>query len=417
VTTFPSIPERLRSVNPTILLSAFAPVAWGTTYLVTTELMPAERPLLTAAVRVLPIGLLLTLRARRLPRGAWWWRTAVLGALNIGVFQALLFVAAYRLPGGVAATAGAVQPLVVGVLAAWLLAERLRPGLVLAAVGGILGVGLLVLTPEARLDPVGVGAALAGTVSMAVGVVLTKRWGRPVDLVTATGWQLVAGGLLLAPLTLALEGFPPAFTMANWAGAAWLSVIGTGVAYLLWFRGIERLAVNHLSFLGLLSPLVATVLGWALLDQSLTGGQLTGAALIAVTVVATQAGATLTSKRAAPAVTATSISARKELTSCNPIALTDSQPQAPDVMSHLVAPDTYLLPNLYQAGPETFLPGQLHGDPRQGADGRGHRRPYPHPTNQPPPNREHDRDPARIIGHRSATSEEGSEERPRSPPH
>jgi probable blue pigment (indigoidine) exporter len=286
-------------VNPTILLSALAPVAWGTTYLVATELMPAERPLLTAAVRVLPIGLLLTLRARRLPRGAWWWRTTVLGTLNIGVFQALLFVAAYRLPGGVAATAGAVQPLIVGVLAAWLLAERLRPGLVLAAVGGILGVGLLVLTPEARLDPVGVGAALAGTVSMAVGVVLTKRWGRPVDLVTATGWQLVAGGLLLAPLALALEGFPPAFTIANWVGAAWLSVIGTGVAYLLWFRGIERLPVSHLSFLGLLSPLVATVLGWALLSQSLTAGQLTGAGLIAGTVVATQANATLTSRRAA----------------------------------------------------------------------------------------------------------------------
>jgi probable blue pigment (indigoidine) exporter len=309
----PSIPERLRTVNPAILLSALAPVAWGTTYLVATELMPADRPLLTAAVRVLPIGVLLTLRARRLPRGSWWWRTAVLGTLNIGVFQALLFVAAYRLPGGVAATAGAVQPLVVGVLAAWLLAERLRPGMVLAAVGGILGVGLLVLTPEARLDPVGVGAALAGTVSMATGVVLTKRWGRPVDLVTATGWQLVTGGLLLAPLALALEGLPPALTMANWAGAAWLSVIGTGAAYLLWFRGIERLPVSHLSFLGLLSPLVATVLGWAVLSQSLTAGQLTGAGLIAGTVVATQAGATLTSERAAPAVTAAPVSSRKEL--------------------------------------------------------------------------------------------------------
>jgi probable blue pigment (indigoidine) exporter len=310
----PSIPERVRSVNPMILLSALAPVAWGTTYLVASELMPPDRPLLTAAVRVLPIGLLLTLRARRLPRGNWWGRTAVLGALNIGVFQALLFVAAYRLPGGVAATAGAVQPLVVGVLAAWLLAERLGPGLVLAAVGGIVGVGLLVLTPAARLDPVGVGAALAGTVSMGFGVVLTKRWGRPVDLVTATGWQLVAGGLLLAPLALALEGRPPAFTTANWAGASWLSVVGTGVAYLLWFRGVERLPVSHLSFLGLLSPLVASVLGWAVLDQSLTGGQLTGAALIAATVVTTQAGATLTTEGVAPAATAAPISRRKELT-------------------------------------------------------------------------------------------------------
>jgi probable blue pigment (indigoidine) exporter len=141
---------------------------------------------------------------------------------------------------------------------------------------------------------------------MASGVVLTKRWGRPVDVVTATGWQLLAGGLLLAPLALALEGRPPAFTMANWAGAGWLAVVGTGVAYVLWFRGIERLAVNHLSFLGLLSPLVATVLGWVVLDQSLTAGQLTGATLIALTVAATQTGVTRTSKCATPAAAAIS---------------------------------------------------------------------------------------------------------------
>lgn len=261
------------------------------TGLVTTELMPADRPVLTALVRVLPVGLLLTAAARELPSGSWWWRTAVLGALNIGVFQVLLFVAAYRLPGGVAATAGAVQPLVVAALATGLLGERFPLRTALAGLGGIVGVGLLVLTPQAALDPLGVVAALAGTVSMGTGVVLTKRWGRPVGLVTATGWQLVAGGLLL-PLAFALEGPPPIFTSRNWLGAVWLATVGTGVAYTLWFRGIERLPVSSLSFLGLLSPLTATVLGWVVLDQSLTVGQLDGAALIATTVIATQIAGT-----------------------------------------------------------------------------------------------------------------------------
>ncbi len=272
----------------TVLLTALAPVAWGTTYLVTTELMPADRPVLTALVRVLPIGILLTASARQLPSGSWWWRTAVLGVLNIGVFQVLLFVAAYRLPGGVAATAGAIQPLVVAGLATGLLGERFRLRTALAGLGGVVGVGLLVLTPEAALDPLGVLAALAGTVSMGTGVVLTKRWGRPVGLVTATGWQLVAGGLLLLPLAFVLEGPPPIFTGRNWFGAVWLATAGTGVAYSLWFRGIERLPVSSLSFLGLMSPLTATVLGWVVLDQSLTAGQLGGAALIAATVISTQ---------------------------------------------------------------------------------------------------------------------------------
>jgi probable blue pigment (indigoidine) exporter len=275
----------------TVLLTALAPATWGTTYLVSTELMPSDRPLLTAAVRTLPVGVLLTVLARQLPTGGWWWRSAVLGTLNIGVFQALLFIAASRLPGGVAATAGAVQPLVVAVLASRLLGDRLRLRTALTGLGGILGVSLLVLTPRATLDPLGIVAALAGTVSMAAGVVLTRRWGRPVGLMTATGWQLGAGGLLLAPLALALEGAPVTWTGSNWAGATWLAVVGTGVAYGLWFRGIEHLSVTAISFLGLTSPVVATVLGWVVLDQTLSTGQLAGAALIATTVIAAQIGA------------------------------------------------------------------------------------------------------------------------------
>lgn len=273
---------------PTVLVTALAPAIWGTTYIVTTELMPADRPLLTALLRALPVGLVLTAAARQLPRGHWWWRTAVLGTLNIGAFFALLFVAAYRLPGGVAATAGALQPLVAAALAAWLLGERFTRRVALAALSGVAGVALLVLGPDAALDPLGVAAALAGTVSMATGVVMTKRWGRPVPLLTATGWQLVAGGLVLLPLAVLVEGAPPTFTPENWLGTGWLAVLGTGLAYSLWFRGIERLPVNALTFLGLMSPVVATVLGWALLEQRLTPLQLTGAVLVAVAVVAPQ---------------------------------------------------------------------------------------------------------------------------------
>lgn len=268
----------------TLLLAALAPAIWGTTYIVTTELMPTDRPLLTALLRALPAGIVLTAASRRLPRGEWWWRTAVLGTLNIGAFFALLFVAAYRLPGGVAATAGALQPLVAAGLAAWLLRERFTRRVAAASLTGVAGVALLVLGPEAALDPVGVAAALAGTVSMAAGVVLTKRWGRPVGLLAATGWQLIAGGLVLAPLAILIEGAPPQFTTQNWVGTGWLALVGTGLAYSLWFRGIERLPVNAITFLGLLSPVVATVLGWSVLGQDLTALQLTGAGLVVLAV-------------------------------------------------------------------------------------------------------------------------------------
>ena len=91
-----------------ILLTVLAPTIWGTTYAVATELLPPNHPLLVAALRSLPIGLLMTAWLRQLPKGIWWWRILLLGSLNIGIFQALLFIAAYRLPGGVAATVGAI---------------------------------------------------------------------------------------------------------------------------------------------------------------------------------------------------------------------------------------------------------------------------------------------------------------------
>ncbi|GAA3336309.1 EamA family transporter [Amorphoplanes nipponensis] len=265
---------------PILLVTALTPVAWGTTYAVTTEFLPPGRPLLAATLRALPAGLLLLALTRRLPHGEWWWRSLVLGALNIGVFFALLFVSAYRLPGGMAAVLGAAQPLIVAALTVLLLTERVALRTVLAAVAGAGGVALAVLTAEARLDPVGLLAGLAGTTSMAFGLVLTKRWGQPAGspLVT-TGWQLTAGGLLLAPLTLGVEGLPAAVTGVNLAGYAYLSLVGTALAYTIWFRGVQRLDAARVSLLGLLSPLVATVVGWAALGQRLTAAQVLGMVL------------------------------------------------------------------------------------------------------------------------------------------
>ena len=127
-------------------------------------------------MRSLPIGLLLTIGLRKLPQGIWWLRIFVLGVLNIGIFQAFLFVSAYRLPGGVAATVGAVQPLLV-IWFAWLmLSEKPSKLAILAAIAGFIGVGLLVLGPSAQLDAIGVLAAIGGALTMGLGTVLVKKW-------------------------------------------------------------------------------------------------------------------------------------------------------------------------------------------------------------------------------------------------
>lgn len=134
---------------------------WGTTYLVTSEWLPPDRPLLSGAIRALPAGLVVLAATRTLPRGDWWWRAAVLGTLNIGAFFALLFLAAYRLPGGVAATLGAVQPLAVAGLAFVLLRERPTRWRLGWGVAGTVGVAAMVLRGHFTMDALGVAVAIA----------------------------------------------------------------------------------------------------------------------------------------------------------------------------------------------------------------------------------------------------------------
>lgn len=279
----------LRNRLALILVTALAPAVWGSTYLVTTEFLPPGRPLLAAVIRSLPAGLLLILLTRQLPKGIWWWRAFALGALNIGIFLALLFVAAYRLPGGVAATVMAIQPLIVAGLAAALLGERLSVKTAIAGVAGVLGVSLLVLRANAQLDAIGVIAALAGAVTMASGIVLNKRWGSPVPVIAMTGWQLAAGGLLLLPIAYFVEGPPPAtLTITNIAAYAYLAIPGAAIAYAIWFRGIHELSATSVTFLSLLSPVVATTLGWLVLGQSLSPWQGLGALIVLGALLAVQ---------------------------------------------------------------------------------------------------------------------------------
>ncbi|MFC4148138.1 EamA family transporter [Micromonospora mangrovi] len=284
-------------------VTALAPAIWGSTYLVTTELLPAGRPYLAAVARALPAGLVLLAFGRVLPRGAWIWRALVLGTLNIGLFFLLLFIAAYRLPGGVAALIMSFQPMLVLVLAALLLRDRIRPLHLAACLLGATGVALLVLRPTAVLDPIGVAAALAGAASMASGIVLTKRWARPagVGVLQFTGWQLTAGGLVLLPVTLAVEGLPSHLTGRNLTGLSYLAVAGSLFGYAVWFRGIDRLPALAVSFLSLVSPIVASVLGLIFLDQRLNLTQFIGALIIIAAVALAQLRSSPPSTPPAPA--------------------------------------------------------------------------------------------------------------------
>lgn len=271
-----------------IALTALAPAVWGTTYIVTTEALPADVPLSLSVLRALPAGLILLALTQSFPGRDWIVRLFVLGSLNFAIFWSLLFVAAYRLPGGVAATLGAMQPLMVILMAHCAFGTPIRTAALIAAFSGILGVALLVLGPSSRLDWIGIAAGLGGAASMAAGTVLSRRWQPKASPLAFAGWQLTAGGLLLLPAALLLEPPLAALTPTNVAGLIWLGPFGAAVTYWLWFRGIARLNPASVSMLGMLSPVTAVTIGGLWLGETLSTPQAIGAVLVFASIIVGQ---------------------------------------------------------------------------------------------------------------------------------
>jgi probable blue pigment (indigoidine) exporter len=279
-----SMEDKLR----TPLFTALAPAAWGSSYFVTAHFLPPDRPLFAAALRALPVGLVMLGLSRRLPSGSWWWRSLVLGALNIGAFFPLIFLAGYHLPGGLAATLTATSPIAV-MLVAWALISE-RPALLslAGAVVGIAGVGLLVLDGGLRVDRVGVAASLGAVAISSLGYVLAKRWQPPVDMLTFSAWQLIAGGMVLVPLAALVEGAPPALDARAIGGFLYICVFGTALAYVAWFTGLKRMPAGAVALIGLVNPVVGTILGVAFGGEAFGLTQLLGMALVLGGVLAGQ---------------------------------------------------------------------------------------------------------------------------------
>jgi probable blue pigment (indigoidine) exporter len=219
----------------------------------------------------------------------------VLGVCNIGLFFPLIFLAAYHLPGGLAATLQATSPLAVMALAAGVLHERAGALRVGAALVGIVGVALLVLESPGRVDTLGLVGAFGSVLVSAVGFVLVKRWQAPVDMLTLVSWQLVVGGLVLLPVALLVEGPPPAIDAPALGGFLWLGLVGTVLAYVCWFRGLSLMPAGAASLVGLINPVVGTLLGVLFAGEIFGWVQALGMALVLGGVLAGQArGARMT---------------------------------------------------------------------------------------------------------------------------
>lgn len=272
-------------MNPT-LAGALAASIWGTTY-VATDFLPPD-PVFISAVRSFGGAIPLILISRAWPDRIWLMRAIVLGTFNCGLFFALLFVGALRLPGGIAGTLQSLVPLFAVFLAWPLLGQTpslARIGFILI---GSVGVALLLTEGPVALDQIGILAALGAAISSAIGAVLLNRWGMPPSMIALTSWQLVVAGVELTVLSLFISDHPVALSGTNVVAFLYLCLVGTAVAFFLWFYAIVHGGASRVASLVLFSPLVAFIMDAVFRDLFPSAVQALGAVLVMVSVVASQ---------------------------------------------------------------------------------------------------------------------------------
>jgi drug/metabolite transporter (DMT)-like permease len=206
-------------------------------------------------------------------------RRDVSATLAGGVFlvaaNALLFIGQQTVPSGVAAILQGLVPIITTLWALLLLEQRITPAGAAGIVLGFVGVGLIVRPDPSNLlasDLLGKFIILGQVMFVALGGVLVDRAKPTIASTALTGWSMALGGILLHIGSLAAgESLAGAtFSQAAVGAVVYLGVFSTAFAFVIYFTILERYGALETSLVAYLVPVIATVAGAVLLDESIT---------------------------------------------------------------------------------------------------------------------------------------------------
>lgn len=264
-----------------VLLGSIAPITWGLNYLVIKQFLPADLFLWGSALRSLPAGLLLLVIARKLPHGDMWWKSAVLGVINMAAFFVLIYLSAQLLPSNVAASVMSLGPVAI-LLFAWPMSgERPTSYKISFATIGVIGALLIIGGASGTISGWGIASSVLAMSLSAFGSLLNKRWTAGQPLLATTSWQLVWAGLIMCVIAAFFEPFPP-ITAHTVTGYFYTSIIATGIAYVCWFGAFANIQASTVGIIGLLNPVAGVLGGTLIAHESLGLTQIAGIAIVLV---------------------------------------------------------------------------------------------------------------------------------------
>jgi drug/metabolite transporter (DMT)-like permease len=220
---------------------------------------------------------------RGLPARSMWGVLLVMAVLNNAVPFVLITWAQKHIASGLAGTLTATMPLFTFVIAATIGLERAT---IIRAAGLIVGFAgaTIVIAPDmgdlTSSSMLGELAVIGGALAYGASAVFARRYLSGDSVVLASG-QMLLGMMIMTPLALAIDGAPDTGISAkaalSWAG---LGVFSSGFAYIIYFTLIQRVTATQVSLVSYLFPVVATALGYLVLDEPVDVNLFVGLPLI-----------------------------------------------------------------------------------------------------------------------------------------
>ncbi|HEX2050693.1 MAG TPA: EamA family transporter [Actinomycetota bacterium] len=283
---------------------------WGSSYLFIKVALEDVRTLQLVALRLLlGAAVLLTLvrvKDLRLPEGRDAYRALAVMALLANVLPfALITWGEERITSSMTGVLNSTTPLFTAAIVVFALREeRFTAGRLAGALLGFAGVGVILGFGDGDNELAGQVAVVVAALSYAIAFVwarvkITSRGLPPLVVAAAT---VGLSALVMLPIALvdALAAGGPEFGLAPWASLVALGVLGTGLAYVLYYRLIGDIGPTSTSFVTYLIPIFAVALGWIVLDEGVGWDTLVGALLVVAGIaIAEQAARSARAKAAA----------------------------------------------------------------------------------------------------------------------
>ncbi|HET8628234.1 MAG TPA: DMT family transporter [Thermomicrobiales bacterium] len=284
-----AVPARATRHSPAVVGVALLYILlWSSSFIATKVVLRYSPPLTLLAARFLAaagaMALLARLRGLTPPRDAGvWGRLALFGLCNAALPLAFNFEALRHLSAGTGAIIAATNPLLVALVAPFILGERLSwtriAGLALGF-GGVIAV--MVVRLDAGIDtPTGIALSTLSVLSLVAATFLFKRLLPAEEPLVVNAVQLAAAGLVVAPLALLFERPGPVRLDVSFVAAfLYLVAVISVAASLLWFWLLARGEASVVSAYFFLTPIFGLGLAALLLGEPFTARDAAG--LVAV---------------------------------------------------------------------------------------------------------------------------------------